>query len=76
MEAAWRKSWAPGPCAAWTLGTFRRETLPYLEGPRCRTAPEMVAVACSSAPGRCLTAAASAQEFIAGELDYPTYSPG
>ena len=58
----------------WTLGTFCRETVPDLEGPHCRTAQEMVSVArCSSVPGRCVTWAASAQGFIAGEFDYPTW---
>lgn len=58
----------------WTLGTFCRETVPDLEGPHCRLAHEVVSVVrCSSVPGRCVTWAASAQGFIAGEPDYPTW---
>lgn len=44
-----------GTALSWALGSFLRETVRYPKGPHCQMACDMVAMACSSVPGRCIT---------------------
>lgn len=49
-----RKAGPMSTALSWALGSFHRETVRYPKGPRCQMACDMVAMACSSVPGRCV----------------------